>query len=539
MKTKFFHRFAAALLAVCLLVMLVPTALAATYTQAEGMISTANGQNNFDYQYGSSVLVDAGSEGGIATAVFSVPAGRRDGAVYAAVLPVTESGAVASGTTWDDVRYVRLVDQGNSLVMTYFRENCRYFCVKLVQPLPDGGQSAITSNPAKLSVGGTGSTTLTFTATLTMSVDLARLADLHRADPRMSDLTFTSHVRFGPSIDLQLDMDSFKLNSRVFEIDKVETPANENGYDIKCRLKSDWTKVNTGETLVEKLQQQMFFTATVTVDAVALDQAKNSGYAALNVMGWTTVEGWPLNRVWVSSRAVQVPAVMYSIPLNGVADPAATGVGRLLNYADHVDYMHGDTEGTFRPDEGIKRSEVAQVFYNLLLSKNVSGTARFSDVARGYWYYDAVTALASLGIIKGYPDGTFGPDRPITRAEFVTIAARFATAVEGATCSFTDVAKEHWAYKNICTAVTYGWIEGRGNNRFAPEDNITRAEAATIVNRMLGRNADKAFVDSHTKDLKKFPDVLSSQWFYYTVMEATNAHNHTGFNETEKWTGLK
>ena len=539
MKTKFFHRFAAALLAVCLLVMLAPTALAATYTQAEGLISTANGQNNFDYQYGSAVLVDAGSEGGVATKVFSVPAGRKSGDVYAAVLPVTQSGAVAAGTTWGDVRYVRLSEQNGSLTMTYFRENCRYFCVKLVQPLPDGGQSAITSNPAMLSVGGTGNTSLTLTATLTMSADLARLADLHRADPRMNNLTFTAHVRFAPGIDIQFDTSNFKLNSRVFEIAKVETSANEHGYDIKCRLRSDWTKVNTGETLVEKLLQQMSFTTTVTIPAAALEQAKNSGYAALNVMGWTTVEGWPLNRVWVNSPAVQVPAAMYSIPLNGVADPASTGVGQLLNYMDHIAYMRGDTAGTFRPDAGIKRSEVAQMFYNLLLSKNVFATASFSDVAKGYWYYDAVTTLASLGIINGYPNGTFGPDRPITRAEFVTIAARFATAVEGATCNFTDVAKNHWAYKNICTAVTYGWIEGRGDNKFAPEDNLTRAEAATIVNRMLGRAADKSFVNAHASDLKKFPDVLTNQWFYYTIAEATNAHNHTGINNSEEWTGLK
>ncbi len=217
----------------------------------------------------------------------------------------------------------------------------------------------------------------------------------------------------------------------------------------------------------------------------------------------------------------------------GIADPAKTGVGAKLNADDHIAYMNGDNKGNFRPNANITRAEVAQVFYNLLKDKNVS-KASFDDVAADAWYAEAVGTLAGMGIVNGVGKNNFQPNRSITRAEFATIAARFAKAAV-ASFDFNDVAKSHWAYSYISTAASYGWVAGSGANMFEPERAITRAEVATIVNRMLRRLGDEAAMDEgHGRD---WPDVAESHWAAVAIAEATNGHGHE-FNDTytsENW----
>jgi len=221
------------------------------------------------------------------------------------------------------------------------------------------------------------------------------------------------------------------------------------------------------------------------------------------------------------------------------ADPRANGLSELLITDEHIAFMQGDSAGAFRPQDHITRAEAAQIYYNLLKDKNVTGTVSFEDVPADAWYATAVNAIAGLNIIEGDGKGAFRPQDEITRAEFVAIGARFAKAVEGKS-TFSDLAGAAWAEDEIATAVGYGWVEGYGEGSFKPENSITRAEAATVISRMLEREPDAAYIDANANSLKSFPDVTAGNWYYYTVMEAANGHLHgytTGGDEI--WTELK
>lgn len=221
-----------------------------------------------------------------------------------------------------------------------------------------------------------------------------------------------------------------------------------------------------------------------------------------------------------------------------VADPDSTGVGSKLNTKEHLAFMQGYGKGIFGPSREVTRAQVAQIFYNLLLNKDVDTTIPFSDVADTAWYSKAVNTLASMDIIKGVGQSKFAPERAISRAEFAAIATRFAKATDNGDVTFTDVSKDAWYYNNVLTAVQYGWIDGYTDNTFKPNKTITRAESAKIVNRMLARSADKNFVNSNS-EIRRFSDVNTSNWAYYEIMEAVNAHNHKTNGSMETWTSLK
>ena len=221
-----------------------------------------------------------------------------------------------------------------------------------------------------------------------------------------------------------------------------------------------------------------------------------------------------------------------------VADPDDTGVSDWLNTEDHNAYLSGYPGSLFGPDNNMTRAEVAQMFYNLLLDKNVAITVTFSDVPADAWYADAVNTLASLGMITGVGNNQFEPDRSITRAEFTTIAMRFTNGTMDGENIFPDVNPDDWFYDYVVGSIQYGWITGYPDGTFGPGNPITRAEVTTIVNRMLGRSADEAFVDSHQTSLVQFGDITDRHWAYYQVMEATNAHDYTKDNGVEDWTRL-
>ena len=218
-----------------------------------------------------------------------------------------------------------------------------------------------------------------------------------------------------------------------------------------------------------------------------------------------------------------------------LADPSVTGVTRWLNTTDHTAYLSGYPGGTFGPDNSMTRAEVAQMFYALLLNKDVTITKTFSDVPADAWYATAVNTLASLGMVSGDPDGAFRPNDPITRAEFCVIALAFAYEPENAVCYFGDVSRSDWFYTYVAQAASYGWIGGYTNGNFGPNDRITRAQVTTIVNNMLGRAADRDYVIDHQADLVQFSDLTRAHWGYFQIMEATNAHNYTKSNGTESW----
>lgn len=212
----------------------------------------------------------------------------------------------------------------------------------------------------------------------------------------------------------------------------------------------------------------------------------------------------------------------------------------LLNRADHFAYIVGRTTTQAAPTADITRAEVASILYRLLTdkAKSVYGTNinHFKDVPTNAWYSTAVSTLANLGVISGYPDGTFGPNKNISRAELASILARFCGNSNTQTADkFTDIS-ESWARKFINQAAAAGLVYGYENGTFRPNQNITRAETIAMVNRILNR---KASADAVVTGYKTFTDVPAGKWFYWDIVEASNAHNFTMSNSSEKWTALK
>ena len=218
-----------------------------------------------------------------------------------------------------------------------------------------------------------------------------------------------------------------------------------------------------------------------------------------------------------------------------VASPETTGIANWLNTTDHIAYLNGYPDGTFGPNKSMTRAEVAQMFYSLLNNKTLPITKTFPDVPTDAWYATAVNTLASLGILSGDPDGNYRPNDPITRAEFCVVALAFAYEPEEFSCSFTDVSPSDWFYNVVAQAATYGWISGYDETTFGPNDNITRAQVTTMVNHMLGRSADLNYLEEQEEDLIHFSDLSSSHWAYAQIMEAVNAHSYTVEDGEEVW----
>lgn len=220
---------------------------------------------------------------------------------------------------------------------------------------------------------------------------------------------------------------------------------------------------------------------------------------------------------------------------------ASAEISGKLETVDHFAYVSGYPDGTVRPEANITREETAMMFYRLLTvtyrASVASKTNNFGDVAAERWSNDAISTLVNAGILSGYPDGSFNPGAAITRAEFATLVTRFVGIDETATHSFTDLGG-HWAEKYVATAVKLGWIAGYDDGTFRPDGKITRAEAMTLVNRMLYRFVNEA---GQHNDAVKWPDNTDNKWYYFAVQEATNGHDYGRQDDGvyENWTGLK
>ena len=201
----------------------------------------------------------------------------------------------------------------------------------------------------------------------------------------------------------------------------------------------------------------------------------------------------------------------------------------MLNKTDHFAYVIGYPDGTVHPNGQITRAEVATIFFRLLRDEVRDGafttSNSYSDVAYGKWYNNPISTMSALGIITGYPDGTFKPNKPITRAEFAAIAARFDETQSGKSATFSDVIG-HWAAKEIGIAYYNDWIKGYPDGTFKPDQNITRAEAMTMINRVLERKPESP-ADLLTNMNKWTDNMDTSKWYYLDVQEATNSHAYT------------
>ncbi len=216
-------------------------------------------------------------------------------------------------------------------------------------------------------------------------------------------------------------------------------------------------------------------------------------------------------------------------------------VPEMLNGVDHFAYVIGYLDGTVRPNNNITRAEVTTIFFRLLMDEvrdaNLTDENIFDDVNAEDWHNKAISTMAKLGIVNGREVNMFAPDEFITRAEFTTICARFEEIEVEKTNNFTDI-DEHWAKANILEAAAYGWIEGYEDKTFRPDEFITRAEAMTLINRILNRVHKNH--ESLLEDMATWSDNSDeSAWYYTAVQEATNSNEYEHTNSVyKKWTKL-
>ena len=226
-------------------------------------------------------------------------------------------------------------------------------------------------------------------------------------------------------------------------------------------------------------------------------------------------------------------------PTVDIPDDVPTG----LNGKDHYAYIIGYGNNDVRPQNNITRAEVATIFFRLLTDEtreaNMTKSNGYNDVKDGDWFCCAVSTLSKMGIIKGYEDGSFKPNDPISRAEFAAIAARFDPDGDKTPATFFDVTS-HWAKDEISIAANHGWIKGYEDGSFKPDQKITRAETMTLVNRVLNRLPETK--DDLHKDMKTWVDNMDeTAWYYLAVQEATNSHYFKNKTSTkfEQWTDLR
>ena len=245
---------------------------------------------------------------------------------------------------------------------------------------------------------------------------------------------------------------------------------------------------------------------------------------------------------WYADKALtqKITSVTMNSDKTVYAGWEATGVPDKLNGDDHFAYVIGYPDGKVHPKGNISRAETATIFFRLLKADirdgNLTADNEFSDVSDGQWHNKAVSTMAKLGIVKGRRADRFDPDASITRAEFAAICARFNTKPVENSGSFSDISG-HWAENEIERAAAFGWISGYPDGTFHPDARITRAEAMTMINRVLCRmpQNESDLLDS----MVTWPDNKPSDWHYLAVQEATNSHDFNRQGEVgESWTKL-
>ena len=245
---------------------------------------------------------------------------------------------------------------------------------------------------------------------------------------------------------------------------------------------------------------------------------------------------------WYADKALtqKITTVTMNSDKTVYAGWEATGVPDKLNGDDHFAYVIGYPDGKVHPEGNISRAETATIFFRLLKADirdgNLTADNEFSDVSDGQWHNKAVSTMAKLGIVKGRRADRFDPNASITRAEFAAICARFSTRTVENSGSFSDISG-HWAENEIERAAAFGWISGYPDGTFHPDARITRAEAMTMINRVLCRmpQSESDLLDS----MVTWPDNKPSDWHYLAVQEATNSHDFDRQGEVgESWTKL-
>ena len=226
--------------------------------------------------------------------------------------------------------------------------------------------------------------------------------------------------------------------------------------------------------------------------------------------------------------------------------PGSSQWAPYIRIAVQQGWMNGYTDGTFGPSRSMTRSEAAAIFARLLAEKNgdtisTAANTKFADIPAHAWYSGYVKYLSNNGITYGKSKTIFAPNDAITRAEFTTMAVRFFDVYGDGDAEimeqfsgFNDVSSGYWAAEYIKYAALHGWINGYGDGSFHADREINRAEVVTIVNRLLGREADEDYIADNLRKLNTFSDMSKRHWAYYAVMEAANAHTAI-LGDSESW----
>ena len=335
-------------------------------------------------------------------------------------------------------------------------------------------------------------------------------------------------IQFGYSEGVATVRNYYTLQVEVDEVRVITATADANG-----------TIDPSGEVAVPKGENQTFMITPnegYHINDVLVD-GKSVG-AVTEYKFENVTEAHKIHATFARNYTPYYP-IQPEQPKVDIPDDDALG----LNTTDHFAYIVGYGNGQVRPQNAITRAEVATIFFRLLTDdvreENFTSTNKYTDVAAGAWYNNAVSTLSAMGIITGYPDGTFRPNAYITRAEFAAIAARFDADGDKTLAAFSDIAN-HWAKDEISVAYNNGWITGYPNGTFGPQRNITRAETVTLVNRVLNRKPE--IEDDLLPDMTTWTDNADKKaWYYLAIQEATNSHyyEYKENSEYKKWTELR
>ena len=331
-------------------------------------------------------------------------------------------------------------------------------------------------------------------------------------------------IHFGSGEDVATVRNYYTLQVKVDEVRIITATAGEHGAITPA-----------DEVIVSKGEDHTF---TITPDSgYRIKDVLVDGVSVGAVSTYTFEDVVENHTIHATFARKHTPTP--STPTVEIPDDDALG----LNTTDHFAYIVGYGNGEVRPQNNITRAEVATIFFRLLTDdvrdENLTKTNRYSDVAATSWYNTAVSTLSSMGIITGYPDGTFRPNAAITRAEFAAIAARFDHDGDKTAAKFSDIAS-HWAKDEISIAYNNGWITGYPDGTFGPQRDITRAETMTLVNRVLNRQPETE--DDLLPNMTVWTDNANPKaWYYLAVQEATNSHYYEfkTNSQYEKWTELR
>ena len=331
-------------------------------------------------------------------------------------------------------------------------------------------------------------------------------------------------IHFGSGEDVATVRNYYALQVKVDEVRIITATADEHGKIAP-----------TGDVAVPKGESKTF---TITPDSgYHIKDVLVDGKSVGAVSTYTFENVVDNHTIHATFARKHTPTP--STPTVEIPDDDALG----LNTTDHFAYIVGYGNGEVRPQNNITRAEVATIFFRLLTDdvrdENLTKTNRYSDVAATSWYNTAVSTLSSMGIITGYPDGTFRPNAAITRAEFAAIAARFDNDGDKTAAKFSDIAN-HWAKDEISIAYNNDWITGYPDGTFGPQRDITRAETMTLVNRVLNRQPETE--DDLLPNMTVWTDNANPKaWYYLAVQEATNSHYYEfkTNSQYEEWTELR